>query len=267
MLDEGAHVRQFELFVRREILRGELRVRHQHFAQPISFAVFTKRENFARGPRCPVARIMSCLLNQLQARRAAAESLPFASITVMRRRIDARGRQFQLDLRPERQLRVGAVRTPGGFVGRVHRRHPNNLAAGTPRQFDRHRIQSAHAVVQRDGAVGADPRNGFGDHLRALGGREIVRLQHESLQPVRQEFLGQVQIVDAPLDHIRRHVHLQIVGALAMPPTPHLIFLSKSGLELPSFIPRLVFSTQGSCSSPILRATRPSTQGASQIRY
>jgi hypothetical protein len=43
---------------------------------------------------------------------------------------------------------------------------------------------------------------------------EIVRFQDEAFQAPREEFFGQIEIVDAARDHVRRDVDLKIVGPL-----------------------------------------------------
>ena len=62
-------------------------------------------------------------------------------------------REFTLDLRPERQLRVWTIDSSRSLVGRIHGGEPNDFRARTAGDFQRHRIQPAHAMIQRDGAV------------------------------------------------------------------------------------------------------------------
>ncbi len=125
-----------------------------------------------------------------------------------RRRRDSRGGQLALDLGPERQLGVGAIHAAGGFVGGIHGGHPDDLRAGTAGQFHSHRIQSAHAVIQRDGAESLYAGHGFGDHFGAFRGRKVVRLENESLEAALQKFMRQVDVVNAPLDDVRRDMNL-----------------------------------------------------------
>ena len=113
-----------------------------------------------------------------------------------------------LDLGPERQLGVRPIHAAGGFVGGIHGGHPDDFGAGTAGQFDGYRIQPADAVIQRDGTESLDAGHGFGDHLGALRGRKVVRLQNESLEAVLQKLVRQVDVVNAPLDDVRRDVNL-----------------------------------------------------------
>src|SRR6516164_241709 len=82
----------------------------------------------------------------------------------------------------------------------------------TPRNFKRHGIKTAHAVIERDRAKRPDAGDRFGDHFGALISGRVVRLQHKTPQLVGQKFLGQIQIVDAACDHVRSDVNLQVVA-------------------------------------------------------
>jgi len=73
-------------------------------------------------------------------------------------------------------------------------------------------------VIQGDGAEDSTARHRFGDHLRALPGLDVMRLEDESFEAAREKLLRAVDVVDAPGDHIGTDVHLQIVRALERPP-------------------------------------------------
>ena len=147
-------------------------------------------------------------------RRVTSEVFPFGIEHGERRRRDSRGRELPLNFRPERKFRAGPVDAPGGFIFRINRGEPDDFAAGAPGELQRHGIQAAHGMIQRDGPVSGNARHGFRDDFGAFGGWKIMRLQDKAFQPARQKFLCQVQVVYAPLDHVRCDMHLQIIGAL-----------------------------------------------------
>ncbi len=131
---------------------------------------------------------------------------------------DRRGRntgrgKLALNFRPEWKFVGGAIAAAGRFIGRVHGGEPDDFIAGAAGDFERDRIQAAHAVIQRDRSVSGDARARFGDHFGALVGGRVVRLQHEAFQLVRKKFLGEIEIVNAPRDYIRRDVDLNVVAA------------------------------------------------------
>jgi len=83
VLDERAHLRELVLLVGRKILRGKLGVGDDYsLGRPFRERAFTNAKISAR-PMCPVARIMLCLAISSMQRRAASETLPLESSTVI----------------------------------------------------------------------------------------------------------------------------------------------------------------------------------------
>ena len=157
---------------------------------------------------------MLCLRDQLD---AAARDFGNFAVCIEhreRRRGDSRCRKFALNFRPEGQFGAGSVDASCGFILRIHGREPYDLATGAPGELQRHGIEPADGMIQRDGAVSGDARHSLRDNFGAFRRWKIMRLEDEAFQPAPQKFLCQVQIVDAPLDHVGRDVHLQVIRAL-----------------------------------------------------
>ena len=67
------------------------------------------------------------------------------------------------------------------------------------------------------------PGTALRDHLRALAGLDVVGFQDEPLHAAREKLLRAVDVVDAPGNHVRSDVNLQIVARLPTPSTPDRI--------------------------------------------
>ena len=156
-------------------------------------------------PRCPVASTRSW-------RATTASTLASPSgVTRTGSLADAGGRELVLDLPPDGLLgRLGAILA--GLVLGVDRRQPDDARASSRRDLDRLRVEPADAGIQHDRAERIHAGHGRPHDGRALGGRHVVRLEHEARQPELAEAARQREVVDAPLRQVRLDVHVQVVG-------------------------------------------------------
>ena len=164
-------------------------MRDQHSLRSHFARRFHQLENF-HAAEVPGRQNHVMLRDQLDAAAHDVGDFAFRVDHGERRRSDSCGREFALNFRPEGQLGAGSVDAPGGFILRVDGREPNDLAAGAAGEFQRHRVQAAHRMIQCDGTVRGDSRHGFGDDFGALRGRKIMRLEDESLQAAARNSLA-----------------------------------------------------------------------------
>ena len=217
MLDDGTQVRKLLLFVARQILRGKLGVRDDNLLDAHALGGANESEDL-------LASEMTRRENHVvpgEAFQTASRGFDEVACVIedrQRRRRDAFGSQFALDLGPERQLGIPAIQPPGCFVLSVDGRHPDDLASRATRELHRHGIQAADAVIQRDGPEDPDARNGFGHDLRPFASLNVVRFQHEAAHAPSQKFLRAVDVVDAACDDIGADVNLKVVGAFKASP-------------------------------------------------
>ena len=169
--------------------------------------------------------------------KTLARDLCDASIRIQRRkrrRCDSFCGELALNLRPKRKFTVGTIQPSRGLIGSIDRGHPDNLATRASGNLKCHRIQSADAVIERNRTVSLDARNGTRHNFCTLSGRDVMRLQHEPAEAVRQEVPGQIDVIRAPFDDVRGHVDLQVIA------TPD---------RLPGMI-RYGYSHVGRCAHP-----------------
>src|SRR5271169_5795901 len=74
-------------------------------------------------------------------------------------------------------------------------------------------------MIQRDGSISGNARHSFRDDFGAFSRWKVMRFEDKTFQPAPQKFFRQVQVVDAPLDDVRRDMHLQVIRALEALPS------------------------------------------------
>ena len=121
------------------------------------------------------------------------------------------GRELVLDLPPDRLL--GGLRAVlARLVLGVDRRQPDDARPSSRRDLDRLRVEPADAGIEHDRPERIHAGHGPAHDGRALGGRHVVRLEHEARQPELAEAARQREVVDAPLRQVRLDVDVQVVG-------------------------------------------------------
>src|SRR6185503_5404266 len=91
---------------------------------------------------------------------------------------------------------------------------------GAPGDLDGAGLEHAEVVIVRHRSAHAAAGHRLGYHLKALGGLDVKRFEHEPLHPASHEFSGAVDVVDAAFDHVGPDVNLQVVGAVKRFPRP-----------------------------------------------
>ena len=120
--------------------------------------------------------------------------------------------ELVLDLAPDRLL--GGLRAVlARFVLGVDGRKPDDPRPTARCDLHRQRVQPTDTRVERDRAERVDTGNRRAHDSGALGGRNVVRLEHEPCQPDVGEAAGKGKIVDPPLRQIGLDVDVQVVGA------------------------------------------------------
>jgi hypothetical protein len=118
-----------------------------------------------------------------------------------------------------RRSRRQVVRGPA-VVGGVDGRHPDDPRAEARRDLDRHRVETAQRGVEADRADGVNTGHSGVHHARALGGRNVVRLEDEARQADLVEATRQLEVGDAALHDVGRDVDVGVVGAADDVPGP-----------------------------------------------
>jgi len=113
--------------------------------------------------------------------------------------------------------RRGALRefaVLGPVILRVQRRHPQDPGALACRDLHRERVHAADGGVKGERAEHPEfAAKDLVDHGGAFRGGHMVRLEHEAGQADIPAATCELQVGDTPPHHVRRHVHVQVVGA------------------------------------------------------
>ena len=173
VLDDRAHVGQLFLLFARKALRRKLRVRHHDFLNPHFARLGNDLEDLV-APEMARGQDHVVPGNALQAEFRRFRDVAIGFNRRDWRRRNAFGGQFPLNLCPKRKFGVRSIEAAGSFVGRVDRRHPDDLRAGASGNFERNGIQTTDTVIQCNGAVGLDSRNGAPYNLGSFSRRNVV---------------------------------------------------------------------------------------------
>ena len=125
---------------------------------------------------------------------------------------DADRLELLLDDAPDRLL-VGRRPVLTRLVLGIDGRQPDNPRAAARGNLHRLRVQPADAGVQRNRAEHIDARGRSANDGSPLGGREVVRLEHEAGKPELGEAPGEREVVDPPRREIGLDVDVQVIRA------------------------------------------------------